>query len=391
MPYLSKIEIDSYRHLKEIEIDCGEDGKHLILTGPNGSGKSTILTIIRNELHHQISNQRSGSAWRPAPLESKMNNHTTNETSLERDHFPGCRITFTGSSIPRKDTPSQSVLAYFDPYRKPDFTEPAGPKSHDLSSNQFRLDTNISDLLLQVFVNQKTQQAYATVEDERSTVEAIDRWFEQMRATLSVIFDDPKLELIFERDRFLYRMRLGDHRIIDFNDLADGHKAALAIVADLLIRKDIITQESGFLEPDGIVLIDEIETHLHLKLQEVILPFLCGLFPKVQFIVATHSPAVIASVDNAIIYDLQLRRQVNSSELQGIRYGTLMTSHFGISSDFDLRTTEKLEELKHLYRKNRDEIEEQKMRQLAEELSETSHALALEVLLDLKSSQSSND
>ena len=405
MPYLSKIEIDEHRHLNSVEINCDEDGKHLILTGPNGSGKSTILTIIRNELHHQIFNARSGVAWRPAPWESKVTdlesrmtnlesvvtNHEVSETSLERDHFPNCRITFVGSSMPRRDSPSQTILAYFDPFRKPEFKEPAGPKSHDLSSKQFRLDANISDSLLQVFVNQKTQQAYAIVENENSTVEAIDKWFENMRAALSVIFDDPKLELIFERDKFLYRIRLGDHRIVDFNDLADGHKAALAIVADLLIRKDIIIQESGFLEPDGIVLIDEIETHLHLKLQEIILPFLCNLFPKIQFIVATHSPAVIASVSNAIIYDLQLKRQVSSSELQGIRYGTLMTSHFGISSDFDLQTTEKLENLKQLYRKKRDEAEEQRMRQLAEELSETSHALALEVLLDLKSSQLSND
>ena len=120
---------------------------------------------------------------------------------------------------------------------------------------------------IQVFVNQKTQQAYATVEDEHATVEAIESWFEEMRTALSVIFDYPKLELIFERDRFLYRICLGDHRVVDFNHLADGHKAALAIVADLLIRKDIIIRESGFLEPDGIVLIDEIETHLHLKLQ----------------------------------------------------------------------------------------------------------------------------
>ena len=162
MPYLSKISIDDYRHLKSIDIDCGEDGKHLILTGPNGSGKSTILTTIRNELHHQIFDSRSGGAWRREPWESKVANlvlrvndlesriadHTVDETSLKRDHFPGCRITFTGSSMPRRDTPSQSILAYFDPYRKPDFTEPAGPKSHDLSSNQFRLDTNISDLLL---------------------------------------------------------------------------------------------------------------------------------------------------------------------------------------------------------------------------------------------------
>jgi predicted ATP-dependent endonuclease of OLD family len=75
------------------------------------------------------------------------------------------------------------------------------------------------------------------------------------------------------------------------------------------------------------VLIDEIETHLHLELQEIILPFLCEMFPRIQFIVATHSPAVISSVEDAVVYDLRKREPVSSADLQGIRYGTLMTSH----------------------------------------------------------------
>ena len=56
---------------------------------------------------------------------------------------------------------------------------------------------------------------------------------------------------------------------------------------------------------EGIVLIDEIETHLHIGLQKKILPFLIGFFPNIQFIVTTHSHFVINSIENAIIYDLK--------------------------------------------------------------------------------------
>ena len=55
----------------------------------------------------------------------------------------------------------------------------------------------------------------------------------------------------------------------------------------------------------GIVLIDEIETHLHLELQRKILDLLTSIFPNIQFILSTHSPFIINSVDNAVIYDLE--------------------------------------------------------------------------------------
>ena len=62
--------------------------------------------------------------------------------------------------------------------------------------------------------------------------------------------------------------------------------------------------------PDCIVLIDEIETHLHLELQKLILPMLTELFPNIQFIVSTHSPFVINSIENATIFDLEKKTLV---------------------------------------------------------------------------------
>ena len=55
----------------------------------------------------------------------------------------------------------------------------------------------------------------------------------------------------------------------------------------------------------GIVLIDELETHLHIELQKKILPFLAEFFPRLQFIVTTHSPYILNSISNAKAYDLE--------------------------------------------------------------------------------------
>lgn len=55
----------------------------------------------------------------------------------------------------------------------------------------------------------------------------------------------------------------------------------------------------------GIAIIDEIDVHLHISLQKKVLPFLIKAFPKIQFIVSTHSPFVITSTDNdTVVYDI---------------------------------------------------------------------------------------
>ena len=56
---------------------------------------------------------------------------------------------------------------------------------------------------------------------------------------------------------------------------------------------------------EGIVLIDELETHLHIELQKKILPFLTKFFPRIQFVVTTHSPYILNSISNAKAYDLE--------------------------------------------------------------------------------------
>ena len=93
--------------------------------------------------------------------------------------------------------------------------------------------------------------------------------------------------------------------------LSDGYKNTLSMIADIAYRMAVLNPwllEKVLKETLGIVLIDEIDLHLHTKWQQRIITDLRSIFPKVQFIVSTHAPIVISSVkkDNLLILqDLQ--------------------------------------------------------------------------------------
>jgi ABC-type lipoprotein export system ATPase subunit len=106
-------------------------------------------------------------------------------------------------------------------------------------------------------------------------------------------------------------------------------------LVDILIRVDLIrsTVNDYTYDPCGIVLLDEPETHLHIKAQYEVLPILTEFFPNVQFIVATHSPAVISSIKNTTIFDLTSQQSI-TDEAVGSSYSELMVTHFGLDNEF---------------------------------------------------------
>jgi predicted ATP-binding protein involved in virulence len=83
--------------------------------------------------------------------------------------------------------------------------------------------------------------------------------------------------------------------------LSDGEKSLLAMVGDLSKR---IAEDYDDLEASALVLIDEIELHLHPAWQRMIIPRLAKTFPNCQFIVTTHSPQVLSHVDPECIHIL---------------------------------------------------------------------------------------
>lgn len=81
--------------------------------------------------------------------------------------------------------------------------------------------------------------------------------------------------------------------------LSDGQRTILTMVADIAYRAAVLNShlgEKAVLETPGIVLIDEIDLHLHPKWQRTIVEQLRSSFPKIQFIATTHSPIIIQSL-----------------------------------------------------------------------------------------------
>ena len=103
------------------------------------------------------------------------------------------------------------------------------------------------------------------------------------------------------------------------------------IVLDLMIR--MVKKKGRIFEFDlpGIVLIDEIETHLHLELQKQIMHILTCLFPNIQFIVSTHSPFVLNSLDNVVIYDLENHIIVENG-LSDVPYDGIVKGYFQVDT-----------------------------------------------------------
>lgn len=97
------------------------------------------------------------------------------------------------------------------------------------------------------------------------------------------------------------------------------------------------------------VLFDEPENHLHPELQQTLLPNLLEAFPKVQFIVATHNPFIISSVESSVIYVLNYTKdnKVGSTLLDNVTKAAssneILREVLGISSTYPLWASSKID------------------------------------------------
>ena len=135
-----------------------------------------------------------------------------------------------------------------------------------------------------------------------------DKALSAVRSAISSMLDgvsEPHIEV--RPLRFLVSMKVEDGHVdtLEINQLSDGQRAVLALAADLARR---MAQGNPHLNDplasEAIVLIDEVELHLHPSWQQRILNDLRRTFPNTQFIVSTHSPQVLTTVEPEHIIEL---------------------------------------------------------------------------------------
>jgi predicted ATP-binding protein involved in virulence len=158
------------------------------------------------------------------------------------------------------------------------------------------------------------------------------------------------LEQFFEKERLVKpRVETSPLRFVmdDLSDqehplekridrMSDGYRISIAMVADIAARmaeanpSEEVSGLADPLESHGIVFIDEIDLHLHPKLQREVLRRLTQIFPNVQFIVSTHSPNVIlGALDLVQVVKLnhgEIDTQVNTAEYENYDVSLVLLS-----------------------------------------------------------------
>lgn len=112
------------------------------------------------------------------------------------------------------------------------------------------------------------------------------------------------LRIMLNPSRMVITNQLGEELRIE--QLSGGYKAILAVVSDIAKRLAMANPNSeNPLEGEAIILIDELDLHLHPKWQKTIVEDLKRTFPNCQFIVSTHSPFIIQSLRQEELVNLQ--------------------------------------------------------------------------------------
>lgn len=350
--FLTDIHINALRHLKDLDITLSRDKRqHLILTGKNGSGKTSLLEAIRKRL-----DDISGLIKPTTSI--FLGTMTDGKASPEMDI---CIRSSDSEQYDNFTVEPPFICAYFDASRLTKVEQPQGVEKIALR-NAYKFTETPVGLLLKYMVHLKTQLIYAKNENDEATASRIQQWFELYTDALRGIMDDPSVELQYDYKNYNFLIHQANRNPYSFMQLSDGYSAAIMIVSDLLMRMDqnwLINNTTQNTSLEGIVLIDEIETHLHLSLQRKILPFLTSLFPNIQFIVSTHSPFVVNSIDNAVIYDLENHITVPNG-LTNYSYEGVVEGYFKVDelSDDLKQKFERYKALVHQPKRSDDELDE---------------------------------
>lgn len=147
-----------------------------------------------------------------------------------------------------------------------------------------------------------------------------DRQLEAVRAAL-MLFMPEFTNLTVRRNPLRMEVEKKGKRLT-VNQLSDGEKCLMAMVGDLARRMAIANPvRPNPLEGEGVILIDEIDLHLHPKWQRMIVPKLLEVFPNCQFIISTHSPHVITHVHPESLFLLKQANEGIVAEQPTESYG----------------------------------------------------------------------
>ena len=376
--FIKNIHINKLFHLNDFDIPISrEEFPHLIITGKNGSGKTVLLNAISDFLNI-IKNDKSADFLGYQKQLDTWNNNLRNATDergrmqaqQQIEHISNRIQNLYGKidlqsdllgSIIEKYNKGEFVIAFYQADRKVKMSEPKNPTKPVYNKKGDVKDTATSQFL-NFLSDLKIQEALARNEKQTKDADEINAWFEDFEGMMRQIYQDNNLSLEFNYRDYSFKI-CTEGKKFKFTEVSDGFAAVLDIVADLILKMQDDNSLTRSYQKEGIVLIDEIETHLHLALQKVIMPLLTKVFPNIQFIITTHSPFVLSSMPNAVAYDLEHQEVLDN--LTEYSYESLAEGYFGVRTqssyaEMQLETFKKLLAKEELSDADRVEIKQLK-------------------------------
>ena len=331
--HVKKLSLINFKGLKEISFDF--DKRINVIIGINGSGKSSILFGLAMALSRFIGRMRSlksnGILFDKNYIKNGKN---ASEISVKMTYnaseiswFVGKQRYQTKQTISNLETINQAVIRVNQELQK--------NSQYSIPVVVFYgVGRNVLDTPLRIRTKHEFSQLAAYDEallKERSTNDfrLFFEWYreredlenEMLREENNYI--DPQLNAVrsaiysilpeftnLRVKRNPLRMVLdkvngSSKETLDINQLSDGEKCMLSMVGDLARRLSIANPSlKNPLYGNGIVLIDEIDLHLHPQWEATIVEKLEKTFPKCQFIVTTHSPLVLSRLEPENVFVL---------------------------------------------------------------------------------------
>lgn len=346
---IKKLQLKNFRLFRELEIEFTDENL-VVLIGGNGSGKSAVLDAIAVGLSLFVGslssktkafNSQYGIHENDVNVESDFTtlksfytldaykNENEDNINIHINHKRGKvgfnynisderAIDVLGGLVDRQEKFNLPIISYYRIGRSSLQSKVSNRKTKKLSNNQFYAYENaltnqkssFQDFTAW-FIHEENIENQRKVEEENleyrlpslETVrQAVERFvqnfkeadFGALKVERNNSSSPPRFVDLGRTDSLVAIEKNGV--FISLESLSSGEKSILLLVADIARRLCIANLKGDPLQGNGIVLIDEVELHLHPAWQRTILTSLRTIFPNVQFIVTTHSPQVLSKV-----------------------------------------------------------------------------------------------
>ncbi|AZB11650.1 hypothetical protein EG344_23885 [Chryseobacterium sp. G0162] len=287
--YLRNFNIRKFGNIRQLKIkDIPSDCRWIFLTGENGAGKTTILRALATAMTNNNDNGIMVAKNYP-DFNVQIGLGTINGVN---------KITIKGHEDFKNKNILVKGLATYGPVRL--------ISQSSIREQYVELDkNNISDLTTfglfnPIGVLRDISSSYVLNVKPKYYEMTLKDFTDNIKQNLSIIL--PNIEKVSfvskqEGTRIIYYQKGHNKKLfqkgVEFEQLPSGTKSLAALILDLLLRFAEQQNVSDISDYSGIVLIDEIDIHLHPKMQKEIVIQLSETFPNIQFIVTTHSPIPI--------------------------------------------------------------------------------------------------